>query len=163
MVRRAMNIDLGWTRRMARLALHQFVFCLLLGNQLARAQDAAPPGMSLAEAAEKRFPQPVVVETLIGRTVLQPLESQPILGHVAQIVRRGSGAIAVVVDYGGTLGFGSHPIAVPVQATVLLGQYMEIVDFTPDQLSKFPTFDAAGTTSLSGHEIIKVGLARPSH
>ena len=147
----------------ARLLFGPLLFCLLFGSVAARAQAPAPPDMSPAEAAKKRFPQPVVVGALLGRTVLEPLESQPVLGHVDRVVRQSDGAIKIVVRYGGVLGFGSRPIAVPVEAMVLLGDYMEVVDFKPEQLATFPTFDAAGTTSLAGDATIEVGLARPSH
>jgi hypothetical protein len=128
-----------------------------------QAQQPAPPGMSLAEAAARRFPQPVRVGDLLNRQVLRPVESQPVLGRVHDVVRQPDGTIDVVVNYGGLFGFFTRPIAVPVDAMVLLGQYMEIVDFTPQQLDKFATFDGAGATSLQAASIIRVGLARPSH
>ena len=118
---------------------------------------------TLAEKAAERFPQPVVVATLIHHTVLQPLESQPILGHVRQIVRAADGTIDVIVDYGGFFGFGARPIAVPVDAMVVSGQFMEIVDFTPEQLDKFPTYEAGADTPLPSDTSIRVGLAKPSH
>jgi hypothetical protein len=68
-----------------------------------------------------------------------------------------------VIDFGGFLGFGSRPIAVPVDAMVLLGQDMEIVAFTPKQLQQFPTFSPSGTTHVPDNTITKVGLAKPSH
>ena len=46
---------------------------------------------------------------------------------------------------------------------VLLGQDMEIVAYTPEQLRQFPTFSPPGTTDVADHTIIKVGLAKPSH
>ena len=52
------------------------------------------------------------------------------------------------MDFGGFLGFGTRPIAVPVDAMVLLGQDMEIVAFTPKQLRQFPTFSPSGATEL---------------
>ena len=57
----------------------------------------------------------------------------------------------------------ARPIAVPVDAMVLLGQDMEIVAFTPEQLRQFPTFSPSGTTDVADDTIIKVGLAKPSH
>ena len=122
-----------------------------------------PPGMSLAESAAMRFPQPVRVGDLIGREVLRPVESQDVLGRVRRVVRDANGQIMIVVDFGGLLGFDSRPIAVPVDAMVLLGQDMEIVAFTPTQLRQFPTFSPVGTTDVAGDVIIKVGLAKPSH
>jgi hypothetical protein len=122
-----------------------------------------PPGMSLAESAAMRFPQPVRVGDLLHKDVLQPVESQNVLGTVRQVVRDGDGTIKVIVDFGGFLGFGARPIAVPVDAMVLLGQDMEIVAFTPERLRQFPTFTAAGTSPLPADAVIKVGLAKPSH
>ena len=148
-----------------RLVLRRLIVLGLLvgGGGASFAQQPAPPGMSLAEAAAKRFPQPVRVGDLIDRQVLRPLESQPTLGWVKEVVKQADGAIDVVVDYGGLFGYFGRPIAVPVDAMVLLGQYMEIVDFTPKQLSRFGTFDGAGATPLPADSVIKVGLARPSH
>jgi hypothetical protein len=122
-----------------------------------------PPGMKLAQSAAMRFPQPVRVGDLLGREVLRPVESQNVLGRVRRLVRDGNGQIMVVVDFGGFLGFGSRPIAVPVDAMVLLGQDMEIVAFTPKQLRQFPTFSPSDTTDVADDAIIKVGLAKPSH
>jgi hypothetical protein len=122
-----------------------------------------PPGMSLAESTAMRFPQPVRAGDLVGREVLRPVESQDILGRVRGLVRDRDGPIMVVVDFGGFLGFGARSIAVPVDAMVLLGQDMEIVAFTPEQLRQFPTFSPSGTTEVANDTIIKVGLAKPSH
>src|SRR5271168_191640 len=113
-----------------------------------------PPGMSLAESAAMRFPQPVRVGDLLGREVLRPVESQDVLGRVRRIVRDRNGQIMVVIDFGGFLGFGSRPIGVPVDAMVLLGQDMEIVAFTPEQLQQFPTFSPSGTTDVADDTII---------
>jgi hypothetical protein len=136
---------------------------------VAHAQSATPggmpppPGMSLAASAAMRFPQRVRVGDLLGREVLQPVESQNVLGTVRQVVRDRQGTIKVVINFGGFLGFGTHPIAVPVDAMVLLGKDMEIVAFTPQQLRTFPTFSAVGTSPVPDDTVIKVGLAKPSH
>jgi len=156
---------------MVRGALTLLVVCGGLGviAGVAHAQSATPggmpppTGMSLAESAAMRFPQPVRVGDLLHREVLRPVESQDVLGRVRELVRDSSGRILVVIDFGGVFGFGSQPIAVPVDAMVLLGQDMEVVAFTPQQLQRFPTFSPSGTTPISGDSIIKVGLAKPSH
>lgn len=128
----------------------------------AGAQQPKPPGMSLAAASAARFPQPVRAGDLIGRTVLQPRESKPVLGHVAAVVRSGT-VLQIVVDYGGWFGFGSRRIAVPADGMALLGDQLDIVDFTPRQLGAFPTFDGAGATVVPPGDTIQVALARPSH
>ena len=122
-----------------------------------------PPGMTLAESAAMRFPQPVRVGDLLQRNVLEPVESQNLLGTVRQVVRSSDGTLAVVIAFGGLLGFRTRPIAVPVDAMVLLGQAMEVVAYTPDQMRRFPTFSPAGTSIVPENSIIKVGLAKPSH
>jgi hypothetical protein len=132
-------------------------------------QSATPGGMpppqrmSLAASAAMRFPQPVRVRDLLHRDVLQPVESHDVLGEVRQVVRDSEGTIKVVIDFGGFLGFGTRPIAVPVDAMVLLGQHMAVVAFTPQQLQKFPTFTPSGSSSLPDEAVIRVGLAKPSH
>lgn len=133
----------------------------LLYVALAQAQEAAPPGVDLASFAAKRFPQPVRVGDLIHRTVLEPVESRRILGHVDQVVRLDSGP-AIIMTFGGFLGVGSHKIAVPLDAMVLLGSELEVLDFTPQQLEHFPIYNGSGTV-IGTDEIIRMGLAHPSH
>jgi len=127
------------------------------------AQQPAPAGMALAEAAARRFPQPIRVGDLLNRRVLRPLESQPTIGRVRAVVRKPDGTIAIVMTYGGVFGFFAHPIAVPVDGMALLGPYMEVLDFTPAQLDSFPTFDGSDATPLPSDSVIRVGLAKPSH
>ena len=110
-----------------------------------------------------RFPQPVRVGSLLHRDVVQPVESQRLLGTVEQVVRDRDGTLQVVIRYGGFLGFGARPIAVPVDAMVLVGQVMEVVAYTPKQLRGFPTFSADDTAPVASDSIIHVGLAKPSH
>ena len=139
------------------------VAAMLLASVSASAQQPTPPATSYAEAASKRFPQPVRVGDLIGRTVLRPLESHPFLGLVKQVVRKQDGDIDIVLDYEGPFGLDGRLIAVPVDAMVLLGAEMEVVDFTPKQLDAFATFTGRRVTVLREQDIIRVGLARPPH
>ncbi len=143
---------------------------MILGVAAAHAQSPTPggmpppPGMSLAESAAMRFPQPVRVGDLLHRLVLQPVESQIILGRVHAVVRDAHGNVMVVMNFGGFYGFGGRLIAVPIDAMVLLGQDMEVVAYTPEQLKTFPTYKAsAETAEVPDDAILKVGLAKPSH
>jgi hypothetical protein len=122
-----------------------------------------PDGMSLAQSTAMRFPQPVRVGDLLRKSVLEPVGTQRVLGTVRQVVRAADGTVKVVMNYGGFLGFGARQIAVPVDAMVLLGQDMEVVAYTPDQLTAFPTFDEGAATPLPADASLKVGLAKPSH
>jgi len=128
----------------------------------ARSQQPAPPGADLAAFAAKRFPQPVRVGDLIGRRVLQPTESRQLLGSVVRVVRNDDGRLAIVIKYVGTLGFGGRDIAVPLDAMVLLGDELEVLDFTPEQLCGFPSYERSGR-ALGADDIIHMGLAHPSH
>ena len=110
-----------------------------------------------------RFPQPVRVGNLLHAYVLEPVESQRVLGTVEQVVRDRHGTLAVVIAYGGFLGFGTRAIAVPVDAMVLVGQVMEVAAYTPKQLQAFPSFSPADATPVSADSMISVGLAKPSH
>jgi hypothetical protein len=110
-----------------------------------------------------RFPQPVRVGDLLHRDVLQPVESQDVLGTVRQVIRDSEGTIKVVINFGGFLGIATRPIGVPVDAMVLLGQDMEVVAYTPQQLQEFPSFSPSGSSPLPDDTIIRVGLAKPSH
>jgi hypothetical protein len=133
-----------------------------LQNSSAWSQQPAPAGVDLATFAAKRFPQPVRVGDLIHRTVLQPTESRSVLGSVERVIQLDDGSQAIVIKYGGTWGFGGRDIAVPLDAMVLLGKELEVLDFTPAQLSGFPLYSGAGR-ALGAAEIIRVGLAHPSH
>ena len=138
------------------------LFALGIGGS-AIAQSAKPPEMSPSVAASRRFPQPVKTADLIGKAVLQPIESKSVLGHVTRLVRSADGNVLVVVAYGGWFGIGGRPIVVPIDAMALLGTDLEILDFTPDQLRSFPTSDGEGATPLAPGDTIRIGLARPSH
>jgi hypothetical protein len=129
----------------------------------ALAQEPAPPGSDLKAFAAKRFPQPVRVGDLIQRPVLEPLESRPLLGHVVEVVRLADNELAIVIKYGGFWGLGGRDIAVPAQGMVLLGQELEVLDFTPQTLQSWPTFRADAAMVLGPDEVIHLGLAHPSH
>jgi hypothetical protein len=142
------------------------VVVVMAGNAAVRpalSEGTLPSAATLAERAAKRFPQPVRVGDLIGRQVLRPIEAQTVLGRVASLTRGADGGIMVVISTGGVLGFGTRLIAVPVEAVALLGEYVSVLDFTPEQLEAFPTFGATNAMVISPDERIRVGLTKPFH
>ena len=150
------------------MSLARLLVAMLLAGAPALAQPPAPAASNEAARAERRFPQPVRVGDLIRRQVLRPVEQQDVLGRVAAVARRPDGAILVVVDIagpslGGALSLGVRPVAVPVEAMALLGEYMALIDLTPGQLRALPTFDPAGTAPVPLDDTIRVGLVRPFH
>lgn len=147
----------------------EFAFLAWLVTTPAAAQSPMPggmpppPGMGLARSAATRFPQPVRVGGLLRRLVLQPVESQNILGRVHAVVQDSQGMVMVVMNLGVFYGYGGRLIAVPINAMVLLGPDMEVVAYTPKQLASFPTFVPTGTTQVPDGTVLLVGLAKPSH
>ena len=153
-------------RRRCLWAVGGMAYGLLSSSAPAQPSIPASPGANppgLAERAARRFPQPVRVGDLIGRQVLEPTEAQPVLGRVAAVARRGDGGLDLIVRFGGVLGIGARPIAVPVEAVALLGEHVAVIDFTPEQLGTFPAVDGAGTGTLPPGDTIRVGLVRPFH
>lgn len=137
---------------------------LLAGLLLAASVHA----QEATQQAARRFPQPVRVGDLIHRQVLRPVEWQTVLGRVEGVTRRADGAVLVVVDardagWRGALGLGARPVAVPADALALLGEYLALMDLTPDQLQALPTFDPAGTVPVLPGDTIRMGLVRPFH
>ncbi len=122
--------------------------------------DPLPSRAELAAQAARRFPQKVRVGDLLHRIVLKPVESQDVIGRVERVLQSPDGAICVVISYGGLLGLGSHPVAIPVEAMVLVGQAMEVVGLTPRQVQALP---APQGVALPEDAVIAVGLAKPSH
>ena len=133
---------------------------------LAPAAAAEPEAKGPSETAKARFPQPVRVGDLGGRTVLEPREDQPVLGHVAGLVRKDGGDDLVLIELGGWLGlgwFGTRVVPVPVGAVALLGEYVALMDLTPEQLDALPTFEPASAVPIPPDETIRVGIVRPFH
>jgi hypothetical protein len=163
--------------------------CLILALSVAaQAQTAGPspapdrmpvPGMTvpdMAARAARRFPQPVRVGDLTSRLLLQPEESQPVLGRVTGLVRRGDGAVAVVVRLDGALGlgwlglqridwsgFGPRLVAVPVEAVALLGEHVALMGLTPEGLHALPTVTSDSAAAIPPDATIRVGIVRPFH
>ena len=144
------------------------------------APDHMPsPGMTgpeMAGRASQRFPQPVRVGDLTGRFLLQPEESQPVLGCVTGLARRSDGATDVIIQLDGSLGlgwlglqqvawagFGSRLVAVPVEAVGLLGEYVALMGMTPESLRALPTFAPGSATSIPPDETLRIGIVRPFH
>ena len=124
---------------------------------------AAEPAPPQTEQAALRFPQPIRAGDLVGRTVVAPEERQPVLGRVVSIVRKSDGAMSVVIAESRWFGLGARPVAVPLAAVRLLGEYVALLDITPDQLSGMASFEAASAAEVPPDDTIRVGLVKPFH
>jgi hypothetical protein len=126
------------------------------------AQDAPPDLATLSERAAKRFPQPVRSGDLAGRDVLEPIEAQPVLGHVSGAARRKDGGADLLIRLDGVLGLAGRTVAVPAEAAALLGEHVAMLDYTRAQLRALPDADPSAAR-LPPDETIRMGLARPFH
>jgi hypothetical protein len=79
------------------------------------------------------------------------------------MVRRKDGGLVMIIRFGGVFGIGARAIAVPLDAVALMGEYVAVMDFTPDQLRAFATDDGAADTPLSANDTIRVGIVKPFH
>ena len=127
----------------------------------AHSGSTATPAMPLtpAERAEKRFPQPVRVGDLAGRLVLEPSNRQGVIGRVAGVVRDADG-VKLVVATGGLLGFGTRAVAVPIEMTALLGQFVQVVDMDPAQLRSLPDWQVGSGAAVAADDRVRIGLNR---
>jgi hypothetical protein len=143
----------------------RYVLCLALlaATGVSAAETGAIDIHALAANEAKRYPQPVLVGSLIGRDVVKPVEAQPVIGHVAGFAHRPDGGVDMIIQYGGLFGIFSRQIAVPLEAMALLGPYAAALDFTPEQLDQFPTVTPPQATKLAAGDTIRMALTRPFH
>lgn len=153
-------------RGAAIAAAFMVLFGCAAGAPSARAQEghgrlggASLAALPPAERAERRFPQPVRVGDLADQQVLEDTAQQAVLGRVRGVVREGGGALRVLVDLGGVLGFGARRVAVPIEAVALLGQYVVVVDLDRAALAALPTW-AGGAPALAPNETVLIALTK---
>ena len=130
------------------------------------AQAMVPPtgmeekkkSMTLAERMQARFPQPVRVGDLIGLPLLD--DSSCTLGHVREVVRTADDKIELIVAYGGLLGWGARPVAVPIEVVGIQGRELASLDMPRSEYAAAPTWRNAGAQALPNDATIKIALAR---
>ncbi len=117
--------------------------------------------------ADQRYPQAVRVGDLAGRRLLAPEEWQPVLGWVKGAVRDGDGDPSLIVTIGGWLGgwlpFGQRDVAVSADTVALLGEHVALMDMSPDELNKLPTFVPGSQAAVGPNEIVRIGIVKPFH
>jgi hypothetical protein len=142
---------------MARLATA--LALLLVATTTAGAQPAPPVDLARLEAnAARRWPQPVLVSDLAGIPVLDGRLGR--LGVTDRVVGSSEGAPRVVIRYGGWLGFGARPIALPLAGIAMLGRQVVVMDISREQLDAWPTFADKDGVALPGSDVVKVGLTK---
>jgi PRC-barrel domain len=119
--------------------------------------DAEKP-MPMEERTQRRFPQPVRVGDLIGLPVLDDNDST--IGFVRQVVRTSEGKIKLIVSYSRWFGWFGQPVAVPIEAVIILGRQLASVDMAPSEYAAAPTWQEKDALILQNGETILVGLGR---
>lgn len=118
------------------------------------------PTLAAEAPAENHFPQPVRVADLIGRKLIAPRESQPLLGHVEAVERPGAG-LAVRVRTWSLLPWSGHSVSIPLDAVSFLGPQLALTGLTEAQLDALPSAPAA--PALAPAELVQLGLVKPFH
>lgn len=116
--------------------------------------------------AQSRYPQPVSVGALAGRRLIEPEESQHVLGRVTGMVRDRSGGDRLVIETGGRfgwLGVGTRLVTVAADDVALLGTQVALTDVEPDDFRKLPSYRAGSLPSVNPRETIRMGIVKPFH
>lgn len=124
------------------------------------AEDKAMAAQDMAETERmrRRFPQPVRVGDLIGLPVID--DNSRTLGYVRQVVRTPQSKIKLIVDYDGFFGWGTRPVAVPIEVVGILGRELASLDMPPKDYAAAPTWRDTGDTVIPNSDSISVALAR---
>ena len=107
---------------------------------------------------QRRFPQPVKVGDLIGLPVLD--DDDVTLGRVRQVVRTPQGKIRLIVSYGGWLGWGTRPVAVPIEVVAILARQIAALDMPPAEFDAAPTWTAAEDRPIPADDHIRIAITR---
>ena len=107
---------------------------------------------------QRRWPQPVKVGDLIGLPVLDVQDRT--LGYVKSVVRTPEGRIRLIVPYGGVLGWGRRPVAVPIEAVAIAGRQIAALDMVRAEFDAAPAWNDPASQALPASEIVRIGLYR---
>jgi len=144
-----------------------FLLAVALTSTAFAAAPPAQPSPSGESRAEQRFPQAVRAGDLVGRRLLAPEESQPVLGWVTGVVRDSDGDPSLIVEIGGWLGgwikIGTRKVAVSADTMALLGEHVALLDLTPKELNALPTYTPGSQTPVGPNEILHMGIVKPFH
>jgi PRC-barrel domain protein len=117
-----------------------------------------PASLSPEERMQRRFPQPVKVGDLIGLPLLD--DDDRTLGYVQSVARTPDGKIKLIVPYGGFLGWGRRPVAVPVEVVAIAARQLAALDMTRAELAAAPAWNDPQSRVLPPDDIIRIGLYR---
>ena len=131
---------------------------LILAQQAAAPADADKDDDSLEAKYKRRYPQPTKVGHLIGLPVLD--DNDVTLGHVQKVVRTPEGKIELIVSYSKWFGWFGRPVAVPLEAVVILALQLDSVEMQPEDYAEAPTWTEGKDQVLADSDIVRVALGR---
>jgi hypothetical protein len=131
---------------------------LVLAQQTAAPADADKDDDSLEAKYKRRYPQPTKVGHLIGLPVLD--DNDVTLGHVQKVVRTPEGKIELIVSYSKWFGWFGRPVAVPLEAVVILALQLDSVEMQPEDYADAPTWTEGKDQVLADDDIVRVALGR---
>lgn len=139
-----------------------------IGHPIVVAQQAAPADAakddntkdndSLEAKYKRRYPQPAKVGHLIGLPVLD--DNDVTLGYVRHVVRTPEGKIVLIVSYSKWFGWFGRPVAVPIEAVVILALQLDSVDMQPEDYAEAPTWMPGKDQILPDNDTVRVALGR---
>ena len=129
---------------------------LILAQQTAAPADKDDD--SLEAKYKRRYPQPTKVGHLIGLPVLD--DNDVTLGHVQKVVRTPEGKIELIVSYSKWFGWFGRPVAVPLEAVVILALQLDSVEMQPEDYAEAPTWTEGKDQVLADDDIVRVALGR---
>lgn len=151
-------------RRFLALVVHGFG-AMLATWALAQPSDhgrpQAPPRADDASQEERwrrRFPQPVLVSDLVGRTMLD--RDQGVLGWIEALARGPDGALRIAFARRRLLLFKGETVVVPANTTALLGRFVMILDLDFDQIDRLPAFQPTGTVAVDPASRVSMALTK---
>jgi hypothetical protein len=130
---------------------------------LVLAQQTPPPAAekdddSLEAKYKRRYPQPTKVGHLIGLPVLD--DNDVTLGRVQKVVRTPDGKINLIVSYSKWFGWFGRPVAVPLEAVVILALQLDSVEMQPEDYADAPTWTEGKDQVLADDDVVRVALGR---
>jgi hypothetical protein len=131
---------------------------LILAQQAAAPAEADKDDDSLEAKYKRRYPQPTKVSHLIGLPVLD--DNDVTLGHVQKVVRTPEGKIELIVSYSKWFGWFGRPVAVPLEAVVILALQLDSVEMQPEDYADAPTWTEGKDQVLADDDIVRVSLGR---
>jgi PRC-barrel domain len=113
---------------------------------------------SLQAKFNRRFPQEVKVDHLIGMPVLD--DNDVTLGYVQKVARTPKGKIELIVSYSKWFGWFGRPVAVPIEAVAILARQLDSIEMKPDEYDNAPTWSQGESQILPESDTVRVALGR---